>query len=244
MVEFTMREESNNPDVGAKPQAAPPPSSSPSSPSRGEKPAYHPHGKQSAPRAVRSMIFAHLGGILISLVLCFALVPLMTGLGLILTIPLTLGVYLATIYGTLWGMGHDDANLANFGHIDLDSWRGLKIYALAMTPFYVLSLFFLACYFFRAPWFTGLAIAYKVISANVWPIMNAFQVSSAQPDIALWQAVIMTALPAVALPFSHLAYHLGTKDFSIMQKLIYKNKGKKKKKQGPKPPKSQYTPSR
>ena len=239
-----MHEERNTPEVGEKTQ--PQPEQAAASPMSGDKPLYYPHGKYSLPRTMRSLIFAHLGGILISLVLCFTLVPLMTGTGLFLAVPLILGIYIGTIYGSLWGMGHDDANLAHFGHITLDPLRGIKVYALAMIPFYVFGLFFLVCYLLNVPWFTGLAIVYKVVNANVWPLMNTFQVSSVREDILLWQALVMALLPVVTLPFSYVAYLLGTKDFSVMQKLIYKIKGKNKKKppRGPKPPKSQYTPSR
>ena len=90
--------------------------------------------------------------------------------------------------------------------------------------------------------FWNFTVIYKIINAEVWPIMNAVQVFAGQdvsmylPDFAWWQVVVCSLLPLLPVAVAHLGYSMGTRDISIVEKVLYVNKKKK----AEEPPKSTY----
>ena len=189
--------------------------------------------KQPLIKPALSIMGAHFGGIIIALVLCFTLAYLMTGGWLILMIPLILLIYSMPIYGTMWQMGTSDSNKANFGHIKLDRWRGAKLAAIGMSPWLVMGILFLLSKFGL---FWNFVIPYKLLNAEMWPIINAMESSMYLPDFTVGQAIIAALLPVIPIFIAELGYILGTKDFSITQHVVYSNK----KKQVPAAPQSTY----
>lgn len=215
-------------------------------------PEYYPHGKHSLFKTACSLLMAHLGGLLICVIVCFSLSPLMAGAGIWAGAPIVLLAYGSITYNTMWGLGHEDSNLAHFHHITLDPWRGLKVSLIAMAPFLAFGAAFVICAAISLStgeenWFLLLAVVYRLVNAEVWPLINAVAPQATEGAVSTWSmggaaaAALFTLIPPV---IHQLGYFLGTKDFSIMQRLVYKNKKSKKKPQTPRPPKSQYPPSR
>ena len=228
------------------------PTPAPASAHTSGAPEYYPHGKHSMIKTACSLLIAHLGGLLISVIVCFSLSPLMAGIGIWAGAPIVLLAYGSITYNTMWGLGHEDSNLAHFHHITLDPWRGLKVSFIAMTPFLAFGAAFAICAAVslstgEETWFLLLAIVYRLVNAEVWPLINAVAPQAAEGVTDSWSigsAVAAALFTLIPLVIHQLGYFLGTKDFSIMQRLIYKNKKSKKKPKAPRPPKSQYPPSR
>lgn len=185
--------------------------------------------KQKLLKPALSFLGAHAGGVLIANILCFGLAGMMSNMGLLLCIPLILLVYSMPVYGTLWGMGMSDSNKANFGHIVLDRWRGAKIALVGMIPWIVCSVLFLLSKFGL---FWNFVVPYKIINGEVWPIINALHVFAGQkvsmylPAFSYGQVIAAAVVPLIPILIAEFAYYLGTKDISISQRLIYKNKKK------------------
>ena len=195
--------------------------------------------KQPLIKPALQVMAAQAGGILLALIFCFGLAVLMTGMGLLFCIPLVLLCYSVPLYNSMWGLGHSDGNKAHFGHIVLDPWRGVKISLIANIPWLCSGvLFFLS----KCGLFWNFTVIYKIINAEVWPIMNAVQVFAGQdvsmylPDFAWWQVVVCALLPLLPVAVAHLGYSMGTRDISIVEKVLYVNKKKK----AEDPPKSTY----
>lgn len=196
---------------------------------RGEKPEYYPHGKNSTPKTALSLFGNHLIGLVVALFVCIFLARIMVGNGIWVGAPIVFLVYCCMTYGSLWHLGHDDANLANFGHITLDPWRGLKLSLIVLAPFFAFGLFFIVCCLLEVEWFSSLAIAYRVVNANVWPLINAVTPVAEEGAAAInvWpigRAVAAGLFPVLPIFVHPVAYYLGTRDFSILQWLIYKKK--------------------
>lgn len=186
-----------------------------------------PIEKQPLLKPALSLLGAHAGGILIALILCFALSGIMANWGLLIAIPVIFLVYCMPIYGTTWAMGMSDSNKAHFGHIVLDPWRGAKIALITMIPWFLSGLLFLLSKFGL---FYNFTVIFKIINAELWPIFNAVQVFAGQPvsmylpDFSYFQVIlcfIFTLLPVAA---AQVGYTLGVKDISLTQKIVYKSK--------------------
>lgn len=179
-------------------------------------------------KAVLSLLWSHCGGIIVALIFCVGMSPLMFGNGLWISTPIVLLVYSLPVYRTMWEIGHADLNRANFGHITLNRWRGIQIGLLAMIPFFLTGVFFLLS---KAGLFPNFVVLYKFLNAELWPVINLIQISMYLPDYN-WLQTIAVALLIHLIPVAvaEFAYQLGSRDFSIKQKLVYKGK-----KEGPKP---------
>ncbi len=194
-----------------------------------KQPETAPNVKQPLMKPAFQAMGAHVGGILLALIFCFGLARLMTGMGLLFCIPLVLLTYSVPLYNSLWGQGHSDGNKAHFGHIVLDPWRGAKIALLANLPWIVSGvLFFLS----KCGLFWNFTVIFKIMNAEVWPIMNALHVFAGQevsmylPSFSWWQVVVCALLPLLPVAVAHLGYSMGVRDISLMEKLMYVNKKK------------------
>lgn len=168
---------------------------------------------------------AHVGGIILSLIFCLGLAGLMGSVwGLILSQVLILLVYSFPSYSTMWDYGHKDLNRANYGHIEKDLYRGFKVGLIAHIPFFVLSLLLVLGKFGL---FFNIVIPFKLINAEIWPLINLIQPKAYLDNFAIWQLLLVAILPLIPVLIAGGAYILGIHDYSPMQNLVYKNKKKK-----------------
>ena len=134
--------------------------------------------------------------------------------------------FVAVLYVEGWHAGERDINLMNYGHIPMDKLRGLKCACIAEIVGLVFAVLMVAHGFVvmsqRA---AGLdPILQTGISTLIPIIYHAFYM----PFLAALQKLedispLFCLLPVVLAPaIYHLAYTLGMKHISILQKIVYK----------------------
>lgn len=141
--------------------------------------------------------------------------------------------FVAVLYIEGWHAGERDVNMMNYGHIPRDPYRGLKCAMIAESVGLVLAILMVAHGFVvlnqRAAGVdpalqTGISIAIPILyHAFYLPFLAALQkLELVSPLFCLVPVVIAPAI-------YHLAYTLGMKRISIMQKLVYKKPDSDKK---------------
>lgn len=127
--------------------------------------------------------------------------------------------YLSFVYSGAWNQGFKDANYVKFGHIVENKNRGLLCGALAMIPNVIVAL----VYYIGRYAIGGLTFTYINVGTRLYflPLLVPF-------DLWLESFPPLVAIAAVAmLPAAFLGYRLGYADLSILERLIYKNMGKR-----------------
>lgn len=133
-------------------------------------------------------------------------------------------------YTVLWPQGDRDKNKVQFGHMAEDKLRGLKVGLIAGIPSYIgYILLILSHMKIFTPAYYGI---FRLMNMPFMPLLDLMaggvQVRSAAaislPGL-LGMGVTILLVPLVC----HLAYTLGYKQISLIEKFIYVNPNKKKK---------------
>lgn len=182
------------------------------------------------------MTLSGYGAMLIAALLCLIVsfsvtafsIP-MWALNLILFI-LVVPLYVSLIYSPIWTEGDRNRNMVQFGHIQRDKWKGLKIGLLLTIPYLLLNLMLTLS---KCGVLPDLFWLYKLLNAHIWPLINILnpvdtgaKISSATMSVpALIVCWLTSFYPTI---ISVVAYALGYKGVMVVEKLIYKNKPRKK----------------
>ncbi len=132
-------------------------------------------------------------------------------------------------YSILWPRGDRDKNAVNFGHMQEDKLRGLKVGLMASIPSCIgyvllvlskLGVFWPGYYFF-----------YRFANVPFMPIIDAVVPRGIQLSTEVsWVGILVMLITVVFVPLiSHVAYTLGYHQISLSEKFIYKNPNKKRK---------------
>lgn len=198
-------------------------------------------------------------------VVCVVIVLSMSGImgmgtwGILLTELICLLITGVTLYSQSWGMGDKDANLIQFGRIQYDRLKPLKMGLIALAPGLVSDIILVVCKALNCLLFGQLdaLVLFRVMNAPVWPLINLIHPAGLLPTEAheamtimagteyeevlaastgtvgaeWWQVIVFILLPFIYLAFIWVGYELGRHRFSISNKLVYedKNGGKSKK---------------
>ena len=131
------------------------------------------------------------------------------------------------VYTKMWEMGDKNANAANFGHIEDDPLRGLKISLLAAIPSIISFLALIADKAFG--FWSGMATAYRICHTALYPVIvwsMGSLVSLTTADIS-WGGIFCAGLPLLFMPVvATLAYYLGYRHISLREKIVFVNKQK------------------
>lgn len=132
-------------------------------------------------------------------------------------------------YSIVWSKGDRDKNSVNFGHMQEDKLRGLKVGLMAAIPsaigYIVLVLSKLG---------VGLSsyiFFYRFANVPFMPIINAVVPTAVKSTVEVpWTAILAMLMVVAFVPLvCHFAYFLGYKQISLSEKFIYINPNKKKK---------------
>lgn len=130
-------------------------------------------------------------------------------------------------YSIVWSKGDRDKNSVNFGHMQEDKLRGLKVGLMAGIPgalaYIVLILSKLGLLF------PTYIVIYRFINTPFLPIINALTNGvSTTPEVS-WPAILVMLIVVAFVPLiCHFGYVLGYKQISLSEKFIYVNPNKKK----------------
>ena len=144
---------------------------------------------------------------------------------LVVLVPL----YVALLYSSFWTEGDRNRNMVQFGHLENDIYRGVKIGAFLIIPYVIEDVFLTLSWAKVIP---NIFPIYKLLNAHIWPILEWVNplgdgVVNAS-DMSLIGLIICWLLALYPMLVTTVAYILGYKGISISEKLIYKNKPHKK----------------
>ena len=133
-------------------------------------------------------------------------------------------------YRKLWAQGDHDRNEINFGHLKEDTQRGLKVGLIADIP---AILVYLSLWLGKlgVPLFEHTHALYTLFNSSFLPFCYRTMGRGLQSATGLSVgSMLALLLPVVFLTLvCHVAYTLGLHQFSVSDKLFYKNKPRKKK---------------
>lgn len=149
----------------------------------------------------------------------------------ILTQVMMIILLISLIYSKLWEQGDKDSNSVQFGRMAENKLRGLHVGLLASIPAvlsYVVLILSKLKLVTPAYWFV-----YRFTNISVMPVINAI---AGEPTVSSIADVSGGSIAAMALLLllvpltTYAAYHLGYKHISIMEKIIYVDPQKRRKK--------------
>lgn len=133
-----------------------------------------------------------------------------------------LTLLLTFVYPSLWNLGAKDSNLVRFKHQQEDPLKGLKIGLVSQIPAFLLWLGTLICAL-GANKTLPLAL-YRFINCHYYSFIQViFGTDKTVGDLGVLQFVLLFLLLGIVPVAAHIGYLLGYKDFSISEKIIYKN---------------------
>lgn len=130
------------------------------------------------------------------------------------------------VYAVTWQQGDKDHNFEDFGRMQADQYRGLRVGLLASIPTGLMTLGLL---FSRL---TGLLpnfiFWYRLGMLQFAPINNALSAGTSWTCHVTWWILPVAVLCWATLPLiAHIGYRFGYKRYSIGEHFIYKNVNKK-----------------
>ena len=148
------------------------------------------------------------------------------GFGYYLTVVITqlfsLIILFSLLYIDMWKIGDKERNLSEFGHIQADNLKGLKIGLFASIPFFLFYVLLILCKLGILP--DGYYSAYRILNSHVFVLLT--ELLGAQPTLETtgWINLIASSLLLFIIPLMcHIGFYLGYKGILIKEKLIYKS---------------------
>lgn len=129
------------------------------------------------------------------------------------------------VYIRIWDEGSSDFNRVKYGHTAYDRWKGLKASLVVAVPFFGLWLALLICKIIQVDF----VFTYKLIHFDFIIFLN-YIFGSPDANIATisYGSIFVCSLFVLVIPvLGYIAYQAGYRQFSIMEKIIYKNLPKK-----------------
>lgn len=134
----------------------------------------------------------------------------------------------AFAYADLWGRGDRDKNLVQFGHMQKDIWRGLKVGCVAAIPAGAMLLLVLITKL--GGFFENSIVFYRLMNIPFISVFNALIPNiGSVAAVPWWMFPLFLVMWAYVPLVCQLGYFLGYKQISLSEKLIYVNPNKKKK---------------
>lgn len=175
-----------------------------------------------------SILGSHASGVVLALVMCLSFSTFMGDpLGQIICGCIVFAVYCVPIYSIMWGLGYRDLNRQNFGRIAKDNFRGFKLALYGYIPVIVMAFLFIIS---KLNLFYNFVIPFKLLNSGVWPFINLVKNKQYLPDYAMWEIILIALISLVPIVFAGIFYMMGNRDYSPLQKVIYRKKVDEKEK--------------
>lgn len=140
-------------------------------------------------------------------------------------------VYVAMIYSPSWFCGDRDSNAVQFGHMQADPLKGLRIGLVAMIPFALTPIILVLIKLKVIS--LDIGFAYRILNVHLLYAINMLLPPEANTAEASWVAIFGVWLYHLVIPATtYAAYRLGFNHISLTERLIFKkmpkNTNKKK----------------
>ena len=129
-------------------------------------------------------------------------------------------------YSGIWDLGSSDKNKVAYHHIEEDKLKGFKIGLIATIPCFLTYLGLIVCKLFDVNLYLAL---FRIINPHFLVIFNYLLPPDGGMTQLSWLNILCVLPLSMLLPLVCLsAYWLGYKRISIIEKIIYKNGRKPK----------------
>ncbi|HCA30971.1 MAG TPA: hypothetical protein DEP23_16150 [Ruminococcaceae bacterium] len=130
------------------------------------------------------------------------------------------------VYSKLWERGDKDNNSVNFGRMQEDKLRGLKVGLMAAIPSFV---FYILLFFCKLGLISDkYMFIYRFLNISFMPIISNLTGRSSTTADASWLSILAILLTVAVVPLvCYIAYLLGYKEISLGEKFIYVNPNKR-----------------
>lgn len=176
-----------------------------------------------------SALFRYLLHMFVGIFLIFIVLSLteLTSVSVIIQ-TLALLITYSGVYIRIWDEGSSDLNRVKYGHTTYDPWKGLKASLVVAVPFFAVWLVLLICKLIHVDFI----FIYKLINFDFVIFINLiFGSPDAKIAAISYGDVFICLIFVLIIPVLGLiAYRAGYKQFSLMEKIIYKNLPKKESK--------------
>ena len=186
-------------------------------------------------KSILRLVLGSYGNMALGAVLCLivavsvAVFPIPKLLLNLLTLLLVVPLYTALLYSPIWTEGDRNRNMVQFGHLEKDLYRGVRVGVFLCIPYVIEDVLLTLSWAKVIP---NIFPIYKILNAHVWPILDWVNplgdglINAADMSLAgLIVCWLLALYPAVV---STVAYILGYRGISVSEKLIYKNKPRKR----------------
>ena len=183
-------------------------------------------------KSVFKMIIPSYGNMLLGGILCFFVAVSLSMLNFlpmvlinILLFIFLIPLYSMLIYSPIWTEADRNRNMVQFGHLEEDKFKGLKIGIFLIIPYLIANLVLTLSWCKVIP---DIYPIYKIFNSHLWPLMNILNFNASVEKMNIFSIMICWLTSFYPLIVSVIAYFLGFKGISVSEKLIYKNKPRKK----------------
>lgn len=138
-------------------------------------------------------------------------------------------LFLAFPYSNMWYLGDRDRNSVQFGHRVADAWRGVKVGLLASIPAVLAWIGLIVCK--AAALAPSYVVYYRWMNVCFWPYFNSVIPATVLKTAEVTWGGVAAMLPILfILPLiTGIGYHLGYREVSVRDRLVYVTTGKKPK---------------
>lgn len=131
-------------------------------------------------------------------------------------------IFIPMIYSPSWYCGDRDANSVQFGRIEEDLYKGLRIGLMAMIPFALTPILLVITKLGMVP--LDLGFIYRILNIHLLYAVNALIPPTAPVADVSWLAIAGVWLFHLCIPIAtFIGYRLGYLHISISERLIFKN---------------------
>lgn len=128
------------------------------------------------------------------------------------------------LFGILSDSATADANMHSIKKTKIDYKRGFIAGIYALIPFYLISLPVLVLKIIGSSVFSSYLIVARMLNAPFTVLYQNIFAKTGLSDVSYWQISLLFLVPLIFVVVCGVSYILGTKKFSLSEKLIYKNK--------------------
>ena len=133
------------------------------------------------------------------------------------------------VYQFMWRQGDKEANYIQFGRIEREPYKGLKVGLLAMIPYGIMDVV-LALSLAKILPFDFLR-TFRILNAPLYGFMKLIHrdwgwATASTPGLSWGAFVILALMPLIYVAFCTVGYELGVRHISIKERLVYRQENK------------------